>query len=444
MSADSVIPGAQARRVSASDDLSVLASSAVDLLDIASQLESRGLGDAFARGIGHEDVFHYSVYLRDQASPAAQEVAQSEGPTPAVGPRRPGVLASFGRIAVLLCGFAICLATLDALLPTGGSELVVTISGSLSWIVSHVTGAMAWHDRSARKSRQPERYALTTAVTGLVVGLGATLWLRSPIPVVWTVWAAAVGCLLPMVRARILGPLAIVAMALFGAASVFGGKSAMGVAALVVVGAAAVFAAVRLRRHAAASTLRPAAGWAQAVGEALLQCLGQIITLGILVGLCPPPARTAIAVGALAGALISDPILTIALSICRRVVEHGSDAARLRPGLAGLGLSTALVVPAIAALTAARLVPDPSLRPETAAAAATVGALGLLVSLLLRTDRAGTAALTAAAFAVISWVAVTVEATALGASFLTLGASGVATTIAAVLLGRALVHPSNW
>ncbi|MFN8084086.1 MAG: hypothetical protein U0Q14_07640 [Dermatophilaceae bacterium] len=448
MSADSVIPGAQARRVCAVEDLEALAGSAVDTLDIASQLESRGLGDAFARRIGHEDVFHYSVYLRDQATGLTYDHVSTQPGSAGPAARRPGVLGSFGRIAVILCGFTICLTTLNLLLPRGGSELVVTVSGALSWIVSHVTGAMVWHDRSARDTRQPERYALTTAVTGLVVGLAAAWWLRSPIPVVWTTWAAAVGCLLPMVRARVLGTLAAGAMALFALVVATGGRTAAGILAIVVVFSALVFAGARLRRlYATTSVLmaiRPSRGWGGALGQSLVQCLGQILTLGILVGLCEPDARTAIAFGALAGALVSDPVLTIALAICRRVVERGSDASRLRPGLSGLGLSTALIVPIVSAVTAAVLVPDPSLRAQTGAAAATVGALGLLVSLLLRTDRAGTAALTAAGFAVLAWAAVTVEATALGAAFLTLGASAVATSVAAVLLGRALTHPANW
>ena len=232
-------------------------------------------------------------------------------------------------------------------------------------------------------------------------------------------------------------------MALFALVVATGGRTAAGILAIVVVFSALVFAgfgcAASTLRRPVLMAIRPSRGWVAPLASR--SCSAWVRSsrwASSWACASPTPGPRSLSGPSLAPSS-PDPVLTIALAICRRVVERGSDASRLRPGLSGLGLSTALIVPIVSAVTAAVLVPDPSLRAQTGAAAATVGALGLLVSLLLRTDRAGTAALHRGRLrAVLAWAAVTVEATALGAAFLTLGASAVATSVAAVPASAAL------
>ena len=144
MSADSVIPGAQARRVCAVEDLEALAGSAVDTPRHRLPARVARPGDAFARRIGHEDVFHYSVYLRDQATGLTYDHVSTQPGSAGPAARRP---ACWGRSGGSLSSSAASRSVHDAQpAPSERGSAVVTVSGALSWIVSHVTGAMVRHD----------------------------------------------------------------------------------------------------------------------------------------------------------------------------------------------------------------------------------------------------------------------------------------------------------
>lgn len=423
-----------------------LAAESISANDLAARLESNGLGDGYARGLGHPDIFALADQLfavRGEAQPVTAR------PGPRSARRQPGatsrVPAAVLRAVVLGLGMGICILAL----PGGSALLTVAVAGVVSWFAAQLSGAAVWADIGLGTTDRVAATVRPIALVWLIVAAVAALATASTAPFVWGLWGVTAGILLPSAAlARLALAMVILtapALVLTLVAGPALGSLAATIGVLTTAIAAATRVAPRSRAELRAFRWLPRPALRVPLAQAFLQVAAQVGCFLALMFALAPAARAGIGFGCLVAAVLSDPLLTWLEDSTAGLARQARSGRWLGVRLIAGSLTVAVALAGVAGAVAYAWPAPDHFRWQAALVTAIVTLVGLSVSAPLRAGFGRSATRTVLVAAIPGLiVSVGLQFDAVPLIPALIGGLVVVGVLALVALTQALNSPNRW